>query len=141
VATAYEAIGVEAELNAFFDDMPARIAASHLVVARSGASTVAELSVIGRPAIMVPLPHALDQDQKANAAILARAGGGWMVEQRDMNPERLATDLDELIEHPERLDAAAAAARGVGRPDAVDRLADLVERVALEKRVSREAIA
>jgi UDP-N-acetylglucosamine--N-acetylmuramyl-(pentapeptide) pyrophosphoryl-undecaprenol N-acetylglucosamine transferase len=141
VAKAYEAIGVAAELKAFFDDMPARIAASHLVVARSGASTVAELSVIGRPAIMVPLPHALDQDQKANAAILARAGGGWMVEQRDMNPERLATDLDELIEHPERLDAAAAAARGVGRPDAVDRLADLVERVALEKRVSREAIA
>jgi len=141
VAKTYEQAGVAAELGPFFDDMPSRIAHSHLVVSRSGASTVAELAVIGRPAIMVPLPHALDQDQKANAAILARAGGGWMVEQRDMNPDRLAADLGEVIAHPERLAAAAAAAKSVGRPDAVERLADLVERVAAGKSVKGEAAA
>ena len=141
VAGTYKEAGVAAELRPFFDDMPSRIAQSHLVVSRSGASTVAELAVIGRPAIMVPLPHALDQDQKANAAILARAGGGWMVEQRDMSADRLAADLGELIAHPERLAAAAAAARSVGRPDAVERLADLVERVAAGKSVRGEAAA
>ena len=130
VAAAYRALGVEADLQPFFRDLPARIATSHLVVARSGASTVSELAVIGRPAIMVPLPHALDQDQKANAEVLARVGGGWMIEQRDMTPDRLAHDLSDLIQHPDRLAAAAVAARRVGRPDAVDRLADLVERVA-----------
>ena len=80
-------------------------------MSRSGASTVAELAVIGRPAIMVPLPHALDQDQKANAQVLARAGGGWMIEQREMTPDRLAGDLAELIANPDRLAAAAAAAQ------------------------------
>jgi len=141
VAITYKQAGVAAELQPFFEDMPSRIAQSHLVVSRSGASTVAELAVIGRPAIMVPLPHALDQDQKANAAILARAGGGWMVEQRDMTPDRLAGDLGELIAHPERLAAAAAAAKSVGRPDAVERLADLVERVAAGTSVKGEAAA
>ena len=126
----YREIGVVAELQPFFRDLPARIAASHLVVSRSGASTVAELAVIGRPAIMIPLPHALDQDQKANANVLARAGGGWMIEQGEMTPDRLAGDLAELIANPERLAAAAEAAKRVGRPNAADRLADLVERVA-----------
>jgi UDP-N-acetylglucosamine--N-acetylmuramyl-(pentapeptide) pyrophosphoryl-undecaprenol N-acetylglucosamine transferase len=130
VAEAYRGIGVVAEIEPFFRDMPERMASSHLVVSRSGASTVAELAVIGRPAIMVPLPHALDQDQKANAEILAGAGGGWMIEQKDMLPQRLADDLAVLIEDPVRLAAAAKAARTVGRPDAVERLADLVEKVA-----------
>jgi UDP-N-acetylglucosamine--N-acetylmuramyl-(pentapeptide) pyrophosphoryl-undecaprenol N-acetylglucosamine transferase len=130
VTEAYKAAGVAAELQPFFRDMPARIASSHLVVCRSGASTVAELAVIGRPAIMVPLPHALDQDQKANALVLARAGGGWMVEQRDMNQGRLSADLTDIMGHPDRLSLASQAARSTGRPDAVERLADLVERVA-----------
>ncbi|SDB39651.1 undecaprenyldiphospho-muramoylpentapeptide beta-N-acetylglucosaminyltransferase [Bauldia litoralis] len=141
VAKAYGEIGVAAELESFFGDMPARIAASHLVVSRSGASTVAELAVIGRPAIMVPLPHALDQDQKANAAILEQAGGGWMVAQADLTPERLAGELEALIADPARLSAAADAARGVGRPNAVENLADLVETVATEKRVNGKAIS
>ncbi len=79
---------------------------------------------------MVPLPHALDHDQKANAQVLSPAGGGWMVEQREMSPERLAHDIEQLMTDPRQLDAAAEAARRVGRPDAVERLADLVERVA-----------
>jgi UDP-N-acetylglucosamine--N-acetylmuramyl-(pentapeptide) pyrophosphoryl-undecaprenol N-acetylglucosamine transferase len=130
VAAAYRAAGVAADLQPFFRDLPARIAASHLVLSRSGASTVAELGVIGRPAIMVPLPHALDQDQKANAMVLSSAGGGWTVEQRDMTPDKLAGDLAELILHPDRLASAAASARLTGKPDAVERLADLVEQTA-----------
>jgi UDP-N-acetylglucosamine--N-acetylmuramyl-(pentapeptide) pyrophosphoryl-undecaprenol N-acetylglucosamine transferase len=130
VVEAYREIDVAAELEPFFRDMPERIARSHLVVSRAGASTVAELAVIGRPAIMVPLPNALDQDQKENAKVLAAAGGGWMVEQKDMTPERLANDLTEMIADPNRLTAAAKAAKSMGRPDAVERLADLVERVA-----------
>ena len=77
VADAYREIGVAADSQPFFRDLPQRIADSHLVVSRSGASTVAELAVIGRPAIMVPLPHALDQDQKANAQCRAPAAAGW----------------------------------------------------------------
>ena len=141
VRAAYSGMGVEAELRPFFDDMPARIAAAHLVVSRSGASTVAELAVIGRPAIMVPLPHALDQDQKANAEVLARAGGGWMIEQRDMTPARLADLLAELIAHPRRAADAAAAAARMGQPQAAEKLADLVEAVAEGKPVKGDAAA
>jgi UDP-N-acetylglucosamine--N-acetylmuramyl-(pentapeptide) pyrophosphoryl-undecaprenol N-acetylglucosamine transferase len=135
VAAAYRDMNVVAELEPFFRDLPERIARSHLVVCRSGASTVAELAVIGRPAIMVPLPHALDQDQKANAEVLAKAGGGWMIEQSEMTPERLASQIMEMIGHPDRLAAAAKAARSIGRPDAVERLADLVERVAARQSI------
>ncbi|CAN5210486.1 undecaprenyldiphospho-muramoylpentapeptide beta-N-acetylglucosaminyltransferase [soil metagenome] len=127
VRAAYAGRGVTADLQPFFRDMPQRIAAGHLVVCRSGASTCTELAVIGRPSIMVPLPGALDQDQKANAEVLAAAGGAWMVEQSQMNPARLAADLANLIGDPARLIAAATAAKGAGRPDAVERLADLVE--------------
>lgn len=130
VEATYAGLGVSATLAPFFRDLPQRIADSHLVVSRSGASTTAELTVIGRPAIMVPLPGALDQDQKANAMVLAAAGAGWMVEQKDMTPERLAADLSGLMAEPGRLAAAAAEAQKSGRPDAVVRLADVVERVA-----------
>ena len=133
VAQAYRVIGITADLKPFFTDLPRRMADSHLVVCRSGASTATELAVIGRPAIMIPLPHALDQDQKANALVLAGAGGGWMVEERDMTPERLAAELNELIDDPGRLEGAAAAARALARPDAVERLADLVEAVAARR--------
>ena len=141
VRAAYDTMGVRADLQSFFSDMPARIAATHLVVSRSGASTVAELGVIGRPAIMIPLPGALDQDQKANAEIMARAGGGWMVEQRDMSPARLAEDIAKLMERPHQLSDAAQAALRVGRPEAAERLADLVEAVAARKPFRGDAAA
>lgn len=130
VRAAYEELGVKAELAPFFQDMPARIAQSHLVISRSGASTVCELAVIGRPAIMVPLPGAIDQDQSANALVLAKAGGGWVVPQAELTADRLARELTTFLAEPGRLAQAAAAAKSVGRPDAVERLADLVERVA-----------
>ena len=90
VREAYARLGVKAEVAPFFSDLPARIAASHLIVSRSGASTVAELAAIGRPSILVPLPHALDQDQLANANVLAKAGGAIVLKQDDFTPDRLA---------------------------------------------------
>ena len=127
VVAAYRRSGIRAEVAAFFRDLPERLASAHLVVGRSGASTVAELTVIGRPAILVPLPHALDNDQLQNAARLAESGAAWCIEQKELSRERLARDMSALLADPARLAAAAAAAKGLGRPDAVDRLADLVE--------------
>ncbi|WP_094463245.1 undecaprenyldiphospho-muramoylpentapeptide beta-N-acetylglucosaminyltransferase [Pannonibacter phragmitetus] len=130
VKSAFEALGLSAELAPFFRDMPARIAASHLVICRSGASSVSELSVIGRPSILVPLPNALDQDQSNNARVLEAVGGAWPVAQKDLTAQRLAAELTRLMDEPSTLQAAAAAARGQGKPDAVARLADLVEETA-----------
>jgi len=130
VTAAYGALGVAADLAPFFRDLPARIALADLVISRSGASTVCELAVIGRPAILVPLPHAIDQDQSANARVLEAAGGGWIIPQGELTAERLCAELTAFLAEPGRLAAAADAARSVGRPDADERLADLVEQVA-----------
>jgi len=130
VHQAYVSFSVAAEIAPFFSDLPARLAASHLIVARSGASTVAELAAIGRPAILVPLPHALDQDQFANAGVLANAGGALRLPQAEFTPKRLAGELAALAAAPERLAKMAEAAKSLGRLDAADRLADLVLRTA-----------
>jgi len=131
VRAAYAGMGVAAVCEPFFRDLPARIAASHLVVARSGASTVAELAVIGRPSILVPLPGALDQDQAANARILADGGGAEIMRQPDgFTPAALAARLAAFLDAPESLTSMAAAARAVGIADAAERLADLVLEVA-----------
>jgi UDP-N-acetylglucosamine--N-acetylmuramyl-(pentapeptide) pyrophosphoryl-undecaprenol N-acetylglucosamine transferase len=130
VRESYRTISVAAEIAPFFSDLPTRIATAHLVVSRSGASTVAELAAIGRPSILVPLPHALDQDQAANAAVLERAGGAVRLFQDAFTPERLATEIAALAAAPQRLAAMAAAAKSVGRLDAADRLADLMLQVA-----------
>lgn len=127
VAEIYRAARVNVELAAFFTDLPERIAASHLVIGRAGASTVAELAVLGRPAILVPLPGSLDHDQRANAQVMAKAGGAWVAEQATLSPQSFATELTELFLAPDRLAEAARAALSVGVPDAVERLADLVE--------------
>jgi UDP-N-acetylglucosamine--N-acetylmuramyl-(pentapeptide) pyrophosphoryl-undecaprenol N-acetylglucosamine transferase len=121
---------IAAEVAAFFSDLPDRIARAHLIVSRSGASTVAELAAIGRPAILVPLPHALDQDQLANANMLVEAGGAVCLVQPDFTPQRLASELAALLGDPARLAGMAAGARSAGAPDAADKLADLVLKVA-----------
>jgi UDP-N-acetylglucosamine--N-acetylmuramyl-(pentapeptide) pyrophosphoryl-undecaprenol N-acetylglucosamine transferase len=126
----YARIGVKADIAPFFTDLPSHIAQSHLVVSRSGASTVAELSAIGRPAILVPLPGALDQDQLHNARVLEKAGGAVVMEQRDFSPERAAADLAGLLNDPARLAAMAAGAKSIGALDAADRLAALVLKTA-----------
>ena len=130
VGAAYERIGVAAEIASFFPDLPARMAQTQLVISRSGASTVAELAAIGRPAILVPLPHSLDQDQRANAGVLMDAGGAIRLDQADFTPERLAAEITALAAEPGRLARMAAAAKAAGSIDAADRLADLVLRVA-----------
>src|SRR5262245_41493195 len=126
VRETYARLRIAAEVAPFFPDLPARIAAAHLVVSRSGAGTIAELAVIGRPSILVPLPHALDQDQFANAGVLEKAGGAMRLRQEEFTPERLAAAISELASAPQMLVAMAAAARREGMPDAAERLADLV---------------
>jgi len=130
VRAAYQAADVQCDIAAFFEDMHERLAAAHLVVARSGASTVTELAVIGRPAFLVPLPHAIDQDQLANAQVLSDAHGSWLMPQKDFTPQRVANQLSKLMATPDQLVSAAACAKSVARPDAAQRLADLVEALA-----------
>lgn len=129
VTAAYKAAGIHAEIATFFKDLPERMARCHLVIARAGASSVAELTVIGRPSILVPLPHALDNDQLQNATKLAESGGSWCIEQKTLTPERLAGEIGRLAGDPAALERAARAAKAQGRPDAVQRLADLVEQL------------
>lgn len=126
VRKAYAEAGIAAEIAPFFKDLPERLASAHLVVARAGASTTAELTVLGRPSLLVPLPHSLDNDQLYNATRLAESGGCWCIEQKDLGTERLAAEIGMALASPERLEAAAIAAKKQGRPDAVQRLADVV---------------
>jgi UDP-N-acetylglucosamine--N-acetylmuramyl-(pentapeptide) pyrophosphoryl-undecaprenol N-acetylglucosamine transferase len=130
VREVYDRLKINAELAPFFTDLPARLAANHLVIARSGAGTVSELAAIGRPSILVPLPGAIDQDQFANAGVLSEAGGGLRIVQSEFTPERLAAEISALATEPAKLAAMAQAARKVGRLDAAERLADLVTKVA-----------
>lgn len=127
VAETYRQAKVNVELAAFFTDLPERMAQSHLVIGRSGASTIAELTVLGRPAILVPLPGALDADQKNNALVMENAGAGWIAEQATLSPQSLGTRLTSLLTEPATLTNAAAAARALGRPGAVEKLADIAE--------------
>lgn len=126
VAETYARIGFQAEVEPFFKDLPDRIAASHLVVARSGASTVAELAAIGRPAILVPFPFALDADQAANAAELARTGAVEVIDQKQFSVERLTGLLRAALADPQGLTKRAEAAKSAGILDAAERLADIV---------------
>jgi UDP-N-acetylglucosamine--N-acetylmuramyl-(pentapeptide) pyrophosphoryl-undecaprenol N-acetylglucosamine transferase len=137
VSEVYSRLGLSAEVAAFFPDLPLRIAKSHLVIARAGASTVSELAVIGRPAILIPLPHALDQDQAANAKQFAATGAAIVVDQSAFSPQWLANALQETLQlaqnDPAGLARRAAAAKSSGIADAADRLADLVLRVVAER--------
>jgi UDP-N-acetylglucosamine--N-acetylmuramyl-(pentapeptide) pyrophosphoryl-undecaprenol N-acetylglucosamine transferase len=130
VRAVYDKLKIHAELAPFFSDLPARLASTHLIVSRSGAGTVAELAAIGRPSILVPLPGAIDQDQFANAGVLAQTDGAIRIVQSEFTPDRLASEISGFAAEPARLTAMAANARSVGRLDAAERLADLVAKVA-----------
>jgi UDP-N-acetylglucosamine--N-acetylmuramyl-(pentapeptide) pyrophosphoryl-undecaprenol N-acetylglucosamine transferase len=121
---------VKALLQPFFADLPERIASAHLVISRAGASTIAELGVIGRPAILVPLPHALESDQLRNAESFAAEGAGWVKPQAGIEAASLAAFITRLRYAGGKLEAAAASAARQGRPDAAERLADLVLAIA-----------
>lgn len=127
--SAHGRLGTEADLSTFFDDVPERIARAHLLVCRSGASTIAEITTIGRPAIFVPYPHAVDDHQSANAHAVDAAGGGWLIPENAFSPERLAERLTSLFSLPRILESAARAAAAIGRPDAAGDLADMVWRL------------
>ncbi|HEY1708813.1 MAG TPA: undecaprenyldiphospho-muramoylpentapeptide beta-N-acetylglucosaminyltransferase [Rhizomicrobium sp.] len=130
VRRVYADANVKAELAPFFSDLPVRMAKAHLVIGRSGAGTVGELAVIGRPAILIPLPYALDDNQTPNADALANAGGGWRVSEKDLTPAMLAEMLAGAFNAPEDLARRAEAARKIGKPDATQRFADVVEKLA-----------
>lgn len=130
VIASYRKLGVAADVSPFFGDMAERIAGSDLVISRSGASTVSELSVIGRPSVLVPYPHALDHDQAANAAALSAAGGASVIKQAELTPQKLSSLLLDAMNEPDRLAVTAAAAKATGKPNAAGALADLVEAIA-----------
>jgi UDP-N-acetylglucosamine--N-acetylmuramyl-(pentapeptide) pyrophosphoryl-undecaprenol N-acetylglucosamine transferase len=133
VRDAYRSANITAHLAPFFRDLPERIANAHLVIARAGASTVAELMAIGRPSLLVPLPHALDNDQLENATRLQETGGAWCMRQAELTPERLAQELEKLLASPELLASAAEKAKGMAEIDAVTKLADLAEELGKDK--------
>lgn len=129
----YDGAGVAAELAPFFNDLPARIADSHLVIARAGASTVTELSTIGRPSVLVPLAIAMDDHQTGNARALSDAGAAIRISEADFTVDSLCARLHDLLMDPPLLAHMAAAAKGRVRPNASARLADLVEKIADRK--------
>ncbi|MBX4335051.1 undecaprenyldiphospho-muramoylpentapeptide beta-N-acetylglucosaminyltransferase [Bartonella raoultii] len=132
----YHKMGVQAEIASFFNDMAERMAHSHFILSRAGASSICEIAVIGRPALLIPYPHALDHDQAANAALLAGVGGAKIVREKDLNAQRLASFLIEACCFPQLLKKQALAAKQVGQPHATRRLADMVEGLIAGRSVS-----
>ena len=130
VGQAYAEAGIVADLSAFFSDLPARLAVAHVVIARAGASTISELTVAGRPGILVPYPHASDDHQTANARALADSGAAWLMPESRLSPQALAETLEALLENTSYLADVAEKARRLGRPDAAQELADVVCRMA-----------
>jgi UDP-N-acetylglucosamine--N-acetylmuramyl-(pentapeptide) pyrophosphoryl-undecaprenol N-acetylglucosamine transferase len=121
---------VACELAPFFRDMAGRLAKAHLVIGRAGASTVSEIAVAGRPSILIPLKVSLDDDQGQNAKVLADAGAAQVAREDSLTQPMMTAALQALLTNPRRLARMAAAARRVARPDAAERLADLVETTA-----------
>lgn len=123
----YAGHGIPAELGTYFEDMHVRLADAHLFIGRAGASTIAELTAVGRPAILIPLPIATDDHQAANAREMVKAGGARSIRQPAFTAKELAKQIQVMAQHPETLANAAHAAWNCGRPNAAKDLADLVE--------------
>jgi UDP-N-acetylglucosamine--N-acetylmuramyl-(pentapeptide) pyrophosphoryl-undecaprenol N-acetylglucosamine transferase len=130
VVAAYEAAGIPAEVGPFFDDIPRRFSEAQLVIARSGASTVADLTVIGRPAVLVPYAAAIRGEQAANARGLVEAGAAVLMPESQFTPETLAEQVETILTAPQAATRMAVSATHLGIPDAAMRLADLAERLA-----------
>lgn len=127
VRAAYQAHGIAADLATYIDDMPSKLNWAHLVIARAGASTIAELTCAGRPAILVPLPIATDDHQTHNVREMVNVGGARSIQQPKFTVVELAKQMQKLALEPGALESAATRALGVGRPNATRDLADLVE--------------
>ncbi|QXI64338.1 UDP-N-acetylglucosamine--N-acetylmuramyl-(pentapeptide) pyrophosphoryl-undecaprenol N-acetylglucosamine transferase [Paracoccus marcusii] len=129
VTAAYAAAGIAAEVQPFFTDVPDRIAAAHLVVSRSGASSLADITVIGRPAILIPFAAATGDHQTANAQALADAGAAHVHPESVLDADSLTRDIRAILTDPAQATAMAQAALTLARPDAARRLYDLVEEI------------
>lgn len=127
VRARYASHAIPAELGTYFEDMQARLADTHLFIGRAGASTIAELTAVGRPAILVPLPIATDDHQAANVREMVKAGGARSIRQHNFTAPELAKQIQAMAQNPGSLANAAHAAWNCGRPDAAEKLADLVE--------------
>lgn len=126
---AYEKLGVSADLATFFTDIPLRLGSAHLVITRSGASTLSEITVAGRPAIMVPYPNAKDNHQMINATALEDVGGGWVMPQDAFTPTALSTRIESFLNLPSTLVEAAQKSKQAGKPNSSKDLADIVQRM------------
>jgi UDP-N-acetylglucosamine--N-acetylmuramyl-(pentapeptide) pyrophosphoryl-undecaprenol N-acetylglucosamine transferase len=129
VRAQYAQLGIPAELMTYLEDMATKLADAHLFIGRAGASTIAELTAAGRPAILIPFPSATDDHQTANAREMTLAGGARTISQENFTPDVLARQIEALSLDPVALNNAAARALSVGRPHAARDLADLVERI------------
>jgi UDP-N-acetylglucosamine--N-acetylmuramyl-(pentapeptide) pyrophosphoryl-undecaprenol N-acetylglucosamine transferase len=132
VVAFYAEHGIDAEVKPFFHDVPARMSEAQLVISRAGASSIADLSVIGRPSILIPFAAAAGDHQTANARGLVDAGGAIMIPERALTPESLGEQIATVLGHPQGAEQMAQAALSAGIPDATDRLAALVEQLAEE---------
>jgi UDP-N-acetylglucosamine--N-acetylmuramyl-(pentapeptide) pyrophosphoryl-undecaprenol N-acetylglucosamine transferase len=126
----YDKLEIEAELRGFFDDVPARLARASLVISRAGAGSIADITVIGRPAVLIPYAAATDDHQAANAAGLVSAGGAFMIAEAELTAEGLAGHITAILSDTDGAGAMAAASRAQGRPDATEELAGIVEHLA-----------
>jgi UDP-N-acetylglucosamine--N-acetylmuramyl-(pentapeptide) pyrophosphoryl-undecaprenol N-acetylglucosamine transferase len=133
VEAAYAGSGIKVELQRFFGDVPERLATTHLQIGRAGGSTMAELTVAGRPSVLVPFAAAIADEQTANARVLVEHGGAWLLPEAEFTPAILSGMLERVLTHPAALARAAAAAYRLGEPEATRHLADLVETVAQER--------
>jgi UDP-N-acetylglucosamine--N-acetylmuramyl-(pentapeptide) pyrophosphoryl-undecaprenol N-acetylglucosamine transferase len=129
VRARYAELGIPAELMTYIEDMPDKLADAHLIIGRAGASTIAELTAAGRPAILIPFPSATDDHQTANAREMTKAGGARTIQQTNFTPDVLARQIEAMAADPIALNNAAARSLSVGRPHAARDLADVVERV------------
>ena len=126
----YDKAQIQSKLSVFIEDVAEELESSHLVIARSGASTVAEVTTAGRPAIFVPYPHHKDQQQKMNADVVADAGGAWVMAESGFTADTLVARIETFLQNPSTLFKAAECARGCGRPDAARKLGNLVTAIA-----------
>ncbi len=126
VQNIYNDAGITATLKSFFDNVPEVLKQTHLVIARSGASTVAEIAVAGIPAIYIPYPHHADQQQRVNAESVSKMGGAWVIEEKDLTPAILSGRIESVMRSPETLFRAAEAARASAKPEATRKLGNLV---------------
>jgi len=122
----YRDLDIKADISIFFNDIPKRIADAHLVICRSGASTIAELTIIGRPAILVPYMYAVDDHQSQNAYAVDEIGGGWLIPENAFTEKLLADRLESLFSIPQILENAGAAAKTLSKPHAANKLAEIV---------------